>query len=319
MIDHLGSEKVVLYGGDYEHTLALAGSHEGLVIDYHHGSPSAIFAKMIAERAYEACEFSLANLLILRDQGADWLSAIPVFPNRAFRHHTLFVRRDSDIQSPADLRGRRIGLEDYSMTAAVWVRGFLNEDYGVNWRDVAWFCDNRQGRFSPPAEANVTLIEDDPESMLEAGTVDAIMSFGPRDERRPPGDRKLRRLFHDAQKTEQGYYERTGIYPINHCVTIRNDVLERIPSLPKTLFNTYLASKKAAYQRKLGTTLVPWAKLYWPAAFEIFGGDPLPYGLTDSNKAVVAKLGVYLHEQKLIRKIPSLDSLFLSESLAYSE
>ena len=312
-------EHVQLVGGDYEHALGLETERDGIRFQYARGSPSAIFGKMIAERCYEACEFSLANLIILKSKGADWLSAIPVFPNRAFRHNTLFVPRGSDIRKPGDLRGRRLAVEDYAMTAAVWIRGLLNEEYGVSWRDISWYCDNRQGGFPTPADADVTLVKDDPETLLEQGRVDAMMSFGPRDEQRPLRERRFRRLFEPAQQVEEDYFRRTGIYPINHCVTIRSDVLTRLPALAKTLFDVYTESKRAAYRRKLGTTLMPWAKLYWPSAFDVFGGDPLPYGWTDLNIKVVERLAAYLHEQQLIDRVPVLEQLFLPESLAFRE
>ncbi len=312
-------ETVQLVGGDYEHALGLEQERDGVRIRYTRGSPSAIFGKMILEQCYETCEFSLANLIMLMDKGAKWLSAIPVFPNRAFRHHILYVRKDSGIRGPEDLRGKRLAVEDYSMTAAVWVRGLLNEEYGVSWRDISWFCDNRQGRFQPPAAAKVTLLEGDPESLLEAGRVDAMMSSAPRDEHRPPQERKFRRLFEPAQQIEEDYYKRTGIFPINHCIVIRSDVLARLPHLPKLLFDIYLESKRAAYRRKLGASLVPWSKLYWSNIFDVFGGDPLPYGLTDSNIKVVSRLADYLHEQQLIDHIPTLESLFLPDSLAFRE
>lgn len=315
-----GTTQVVeLSGADYEHTMTLDGIRDGIEIRYTARSLTEVFGRMIAERAYEACEFSLANYILLKDRGADWLFAIPVFPYRDFRHNTLFVRRDSDLVEPAQLRGKRIGVEDYSMTAAVWLRGFLNEEYGVNWRELEWHCDARQPRFTAPPEVKISLVSDDLESMLLEGKLDAIMSFGPRDERLPADQRQLRRLIPDAEAVEREYYRRTGIYPINHCVVIRKDVLDRAPDFPQYLFGAYAQSKASAYKRKLGATLVPWGDRRWKELFDFFDGDPLPYGLTKVNRKVIAKLAEYLHEQKWIAKLPDIDSLFIAGSAEFRQ
>ena len=310
---------VELSGADYEHTMTLDGVRGGIEIRYTVRSLSEVFGRMIAERAYEACEFSLANYILLKDRGADWLFAIPVFPYRDFRQNTLFVRRDSELAGPAQLRGKRIGVEDYSMTAAVWLRGFLNEEYGVDWREVQWHCDARQPRFTAPAEVNITLVSEDLENLLLEGKLDAIMSFGPRDELLPADKRQLRRLIPQAEAVERDYFQRTGIYPINHCVVIRKDVLERAPGLAQTLFRAYAESKASAYKRKLGATLVPWGERRWKETFDAFGGDPLPYGLTKLNRKVIVKLAEYLFDQKWIARVPDIDALFFPGSSEFRE
>src|SRR5215218_2640619 len=123
----MASHKIEVCGGDYEYTLSLAGVTDGVEVTYRTLPIMELFARMIRERAYEACEFSLANYIILKDSGADWLNAIPVFLNRNFRHSIMYVRKDSPLSGPHELRGRRVGVPDYSMTAAVWARGLLNE------------------------------------------------------------------------------------------------------------------------------------------------------------------------------------------------
>src|SRR5690606_16006607 len=121
--------EIEFVGGDHEHTLGMSQERHGIRINYTTAPLMPVFERMISERAYEACEFSLANYIMLKDRGADWLSAIPVFPQRAFRHANFYLRQDSPIQEPSQLRGRRIGVPDYSMTLAVWMRGILFEQY----------------------------------------------------------------------------------------------------------------------------------------------------------------------------------------------
>jgi 4,5-dihydroxyphthalate decarboxylase len=305
-----------LFGGDYEHTLELAGSGPGYSIVYNARPPTQIFEEMLSRRTFEACEMSLSNYLIVRDRGADWLTAIPVFPNRAFRHGTVYVRAGSTLRSPKDLEGARFGVEDYTMTAAVWLRGTLHEEYQMDWRRIQWRCAERHKRFDPPPDVAVSYVRGDLEQLLLDGELDGIMSFGPRDDGNPPEQRRLRPLFESPQEVEREYYIRTRIYPINHCVVVRSDALARHPELPDRLLTAYAAAKKKAYARRLGGTLVPWGKLHWKSAFDLFGGDPLPYGLTPENRRVVDKLAEYAARQGLISTKRPLSELFLPVSTA---
>lgn len=304
-------ETVEVTGGDYEHTLELAGIQGGVDIRYHTAPLREVFVRMLGERCYEACEFSLANYLMLKDRGADWLHAIPVFPYRAFRHSTLYVRKDSPLRRPADLRGKRVGVPDFSMTAAVWTRGILADQYDVQWRELHWVVSGRQ-RFAALPGVALETVDGDLEAMLVAGRIDALLTPQTADERKPADARKLRSLIADAQAEETAYLRAFGIYPINHVVVIRSDVLDRLPGLPGVLFEAYEQAKASAYARRLGATLVPWGERHWRKTFELFGGDPLPYGLNEINRKVVGTLARFLHEQKLIERKPDLDSLFIA-------
>jgi len=302
---------VDVYGADYEHTLALGGAWHGLQLCYHPMSVDDIFLKMITEHAFPVCEFSLANYIMLQDEGAKWLRALPVFTNRNFRHSALYVRQDSPLTDPAQLRGRTIGAEDYSMTAAVWIRGLLRDRHGIDWREIGWCCDPARRRFPVPDTVKLTAATADLEQMLIDGTIDALISFGPRDMRRPRAERRLRHLIPSVYDVERTYHAETGIYPISHCVVIREDILQTHAALPHALFAAYTASKQQAYARRLGATMVPWGKQHWADMFERFGGDPLPYGLTPDNRRVITTLIDYLADQQLINGKPDIDTLFL--------
>jgi 4,5-dihydroxyphthalate decarboxylase len=265
---------------------------------------------MLNERCYEACEFSLSNYLMLKDRDADWLHAIPVFPYRAFRHSTLYVRKDSPLREPADLRGMRVGVPDFSMTAAVWTRGILADQYDVQWPDLHWFVSGRQ-RFATLPGVTVQTIDGDLEALLIDGRIDALLMPQSADDRKPVGERKLRRLIADAQAAEEEYLRAFGIYPINHVVVIRSDALQRLPGAPRALYEAYAQAKAHAYARQLGTTLMPWGARHWEKTFDQFGGDPLPYGLNEINCKVVAKLAEHLYDQKLISRKPDVPALFL--------
>jgi 4,5-dihydroxyphthalate decarboxylase len=302
--------RIELYGGDYEHTLELAGQSGGFDIRYNTAPVVEIFEKMLTERAFEACEFSLSNYIMLKDRGASWLHAVAVFPYRAFRHSTLYVRKDSAIRAPKDLVGRRIGVPDYSMTAAVWTRGILGEQYGVKWSDMDWVVSGRQ-RFDALPGLEMTKVDSDLETDLIKGRIDALLTPSLQEDTKPAGERMLRPVIADAQAAEEEYVRDYGVYPINHVIVIRDDILTANPGLPVALFDRYTAAKAAAYQRKLGTTMVPWAARHWKKVFDRFGGDPLPYGLTDLNRSVVQKLAGFLYNQKLIAAQPDIDTLFV--------
>jgi 4,5-dihydroxyphthalate decarboxylase len=283
-------------------------------LGYESPGMQGLFADMLEHRRYEVCEFSLANYLTLRATGQDWLVAVPVFPYRTFRHSLAVVRRDSTLVNLAQLAGKRIGVEDYSMTAAVWFRGLLQDEYHVDHRGITWVSCDKQ-RFPIPAAARVEKTAHDLEDLLCDGSIDAMLGFSLRDAGLPPAERRLRPLLADAQREEEAYFARTAIYPIHHCVVIRADALDREPALVDAVCAAYAAAKERAYRRQLGATLMPWAKMRWTDAFQRFGGDPLPYGLTPENRAVIDRLAGYLREQGFIAEKPAPDAIFALPSI----
>ena len=301
---------IEVHGGDYEHVLAVPGIHNGIDIRYVIGRPDEIFVRMLREQAYEACEFSLANFLMLRDRGIDWLRALPIFPYRAFRHATLYVHKDSPLQKPADLFGKRIGVRDFSMTAAVWTRGILSDQYGVRWSDLHWVVRGPQ-RFAQLPGVALEHFDGELEEALAGGAIDALLATATTDSDRPPAERRFRHLIPDVEAAEWSYYRDFGIYPINHTVVVRADALARLPGLPAALWQAYVEAKAHAYRRKLGATLLPWGASHWQRLFDAFAGDPLPYGLSAANRNVVDRLACYLHDQRLISAIPEVELLFI--------
>ncbi|HEY0337791.1 MAG TPA: hypothetical protein VGC70_10680 [Burkholderiales bacterium] len=300
----------MIQGGDYEHTLGIMGTYGGGInIRYQAMRPQDIFVPMLETRRFEICEFSLANYLTLRATGKHWFTAVPVFPSRAFRHGLAVTRRDNALTRLEELAGKRVGVDDYSMTAAVWFRGLLHEEYGIANGSITWVTRPKQ-RFPFPAGAKVETTTADLEQLLLDGAIDAMLGFALKDSLLPAQQRKLRPLLVDAEREERAYYERTSIYPIMHCVIIRNDVLNRAPALVDAVCRAYATAKERAYSRQLGATLVPWGKNYWARTFELFGGDPLSYGWTAVNRRVVERLAQYLHQQRFIADVPDVAKLF---------
>jgi 4,5-dihydroxyphthalate decarboxylase len=306
--------EIIVRGGDYEHTLGIPGVYSGVRLGYETPPIREVFAGMLEQRRYEVCEYSFANYLTLRGAGQDWLTALPVFPYRAFRHSLPVVRRESTLRGLAGLSGMRVGVEDYSMTAAVWFRGLLKDEYGVDHRSITWVTRAQQ-RFPFPAGARVETATRDLEELLCDGAIDAFLGMSLRDSAQPTSERRLRPLLDDAQAEEAAYFARTGIYPIHHCVVVRSDVLARTPAVVDAVCAAYAAAKESARRRQLGATFMPWGKLRWAETLERFGGDPLPYGLTPVNREVIARLARYLRDQGFIETEPAVDALFAIPSI----
>jgi len=213
---------------------------------------------------------------------------------------------------PRRSAGTRIGVPDFSMTAAVWTRGILADQYSVQWPELHWVVGGKQ-RFGTLPGVALETMEGDLERMLVEGRIDALLTPETADGRKPAAERALRSLIGDAQAAEEAYLRDFGIYPINHVIVMRDDALRRLPALPRALFEAYSDAKARAYARQLGTTLVPWGARHWSRAFDQFGGDPLPYGLNEINQKVVARLAKHLLDQKLIARSPDVPALFIAD------
>ncbi len=300
MPDGVDENTIEMVGNDYPFFRHVSGIRDGLNLRYRPVGPGQAFTAVLENTPFQANEFSLANYTLMRDRGVEWMTAIPVFLNRAFRHGSLFVRRDSDLSHPSDLRGRTIAAREYTQTAGVWWRGTMIDEYDLHWSDVNWIASPKQ-RFAPPDEAAVRTVEGDLEQMVIDGRIDAFLAPGTDDDKKPEGERKLRPLLPDTEAAERAYFARTGIYPLNHAVAIHESCLARHPGAPKALFEACCASKKQFHAE--GGNSNPWG--------DEGGGDFMPFGLTMKNREIVGTLLRYLFEQKFIARIPDIDSLFV--------
>ena len=291
---------IEMVGNNYPFFKHVTGQRDGLDLRYNAVGPGQAFKAVLDNTPFEVNEFSLANYTLMRDRGVKWMQAIPVFLNRAFRHGSLYVRRDSDLTHPSQLRGKTIGAREYTQTAGVWWRGTMIDEYDLHWTDLNWVAGPEQ-RFTPPDEAAVKTVDGDLEQMVIDGAIDAILAPSVQDGKKPEADRQLRPLFPDTEAAERDYFARTGIYPLNHAVVIHESTLAKFPHAPKALFEAYCASKKQFYDE--GGNLNPWG--------DERTEDPIPFGLTPKNREIVQTLIRYLHEQKFISKLPDIDPLFV--------
>jgi 4,5-dihydroxyphthalate decarboxylase len=258
---------------------------------------------------FDASELSLALYLALKSSGAP-LVALPVFPNRRFRYSFIYVREDSPIREPADLKGKTAGAPSYLNTCGVWVRGLLGDEYGVKTQDMIWKVMRKEAvDFAPPPGAVIREFSGkaDLRKRLLDGEVDVLITP---DVITGGG---IRRLFSYTKELEMDYFRRTGIFPINHAIVIREKVARDNPALPRKLYKLWNEAKRLALADDEDPTFsnFVWIRDLWEEERELFGGDPWRYGM-EANQKVIKTLIRYGVEQGIASaKIDSPEKLFL--------
>ena len=202
-------KKINIMGGDYEFTLNISGPMDNYNLEYVPSDLPDIYKKILNQENFQVSEFSLSNYCMMRERDICQMTAIPVFVNRGFRHSIIWVRKDSNLNSITDLENSKVGIKEYSQTAAVWLRGILFEEYDLHWSSIYWYANKIQ-RFIPPTEANVKLIGGDPEELLINGELDAYVAPRPIDIKKSPKDRVLRPLINNYVEVEK-IFETSGI------------------------------------------------------------------------------------------------------------
>lgn len=303
--------QLTLACGRYDRTQALIDDRvriEGVdALNYLALKPGETFWRQLNNLEFDASEMSLSSYTILRSEGDERFIAIPVFPSRVFRHSAVYLREDSPIEKPEQLRGKRIGVGDYQMTAAVWVRGFLQHEYGVRPEDVSWVVGKPIRAIKPPQGIRLEVLtgEKTLETMLEQGEIDALVSV--------MLPRKLgngvRRLFHDFRKVESDYYRRTRIFPIMHTLALRRTVYEAHPWLAVSLYKAFCKARDLArhwlYDTDALPVTLPWVIDEFEKSLEV----AWDYSVEGSRPTLEA-LVRYLDEQKLSRRPMKVEELF---------
>jgi 4,5-dihydroxyphthalate decarboxylase len=294
--------------GRYDRTQALIDGRvrpEGVELDYIALKPGETFWRQLNHEEFDASEMSLSSYTILRSEGDERFIAIPVFPSRTFRHNALYVRTDSALASPEQLRGKRVGVGDYQMTAAVWVRGFLQHDYGVRPEEVTWIAGKPIRAIPPPAGINLEFTEQSLEALLEDGKLDALVSV--------MLPKKLgagvRRLFPDFRSVEQDYYRRTRIFPIMHTLALKRSVYERHPWLAVSLYKAFCQARDLAARWRYDTDALAVSLPWLIDEIERSREVAWDYSIEGSRPTLEA-LVRYLDEQKLTRRRMSVEELF---------
>jgi len=291
---------------------------EFLVVD----SPRQIFDRMAGKQEFDVSEMSSSEFISRKSAGQCPFVAIPVFPSRVFRHGCIAVNRARGIRTPKDLEGKRIGVPLYTMTAAIWIRGHLQHEYGVDLSTIQW----GQGSINSPGAHGdpsvMPLLKSVPieqntsgkslSQLLDEGAIDAIIGTTLPESMRHNPD--VQRLFPDFREVEKTYYARTGIFPIMHLTVIRRDVYEKHPEIAASLYKAFCASKDWALGKMRYTGalryMLPWLPADLDEIDQVFGGDPWPYGVA-ANRATLEALVMYLVEQSLIAAPIRVNELFV--------
>jgi len=313
---------------DYDRTRALADGRvrpEGIDLNLIPLHVEETFFRMLRGREFDAAEMSLSSYAVslMRDDPA--FVAIPVFPSRFFRHSCVFVSARSGIREPKDLAGKRVGVPEYQMTAPVWIRGILSDEYGVDPAGVSYFTGGEEepgrdeklkldlpARFSvTPIPAGKTLSQ-----MLADGEIDALHTARtPSTFYSRPED--VARLFPDFVAVEKAYFRRTGIFPIMHVIALRRDVYEANRWIAQSLFKAFVEAQAVAYENLRVTSamisMLPWQVAAVEEAVAELGPDWWPYGFA-KNRAVLDTFLRYHHEQGLSRRRLQPEELFAPET-----
>jgi 4,5-dihydroxyphthalate decarboxylase len=293
--------------------------------------PGEMFWRQLKFAEFDVSEMSLSSLFIRAALGhREWVG-LPIFTARRFFHTEMMVHVDSGITTPADLRGKRLGVPEFQQTAAVWDRGILKHEFGVDMRDIHYFME-RGGQkshgattnFEPPPGVKLTFI---PESSSIAqmlinheidGTLHYISALNPVDRSGVDLNTRseLRRLFPDYIAEGRRYYEKTGMFPINHCIVVRRELLEAHPWLALNIFNAFVAAKQLGLARHVADA-DPYVRLglISPEARAALGRDVYSYGVV-AARPVLDTIRAYIEEQELAVNVPPVEEIFAPQTLA---
>lgn len=308
----------------------------GITLHYVHVPTPDIFYQQVKFSRWDLSEMSFSFFLMGRSRGWAY-RALPVFHNRAFAYTTLMVHADAGIKSPEDLKGKRIGSFDYAQTAALWLRGQLQHEFGVKPSDMIWYQERPQnhsiagglGEFAPPSDVEFHYAPTDFATMfinreIDAGTIlhhPAGASLE-REKQDLTGHRKLKKLFSDPRKEAIRYFRKNGVYPPHHTTAIRESIIEKHPWVATSLMEAFESSKKLVLERLYGRERVPSLRVFSAQELSeqraVFGDDPFPYGIKANAKAI-DMVQTYSVEQGLTPKKQPLEEIFAEEVLVAEE
>ncbi len=325
--------KLSMSVGNYDRTQALFDERvqvEGCEITAVPLEPEEAFHRAFRYGEFDITEISMSSHMMTTARGDNQYVAVPAFLSRVFRQSGIYVRTDRGINRPQDLKGKRIGVPEYQITANVWIRGILEEEFGVKPSDIHWrrggIEEAGRGERAPislPDSVDLQQIPDDKtlSGMLEAGELDGYIGA-----RAPScflrGAPHVGRLFKDYIQDEKDYFRRTRIFPIMHMVGIRKTLVEQHPWLAVSVYKAFLQAKALAVHElneicHLAVSL-PWMVHHHNEAKALMGDDYWPYGL-DANRHVIDKFAQYHHGQGLSVRHVAAEELFARSSLDLSK
>ena len=270
---------------------------------------------------FDVCEENVGAYFIARDRGHP-ISAIPVFMHRRFRHGFVFVNTAAGIKTPKDLIGKRVGGTNFMPAGNIWMRGILEEHYGVPHKELTWIVERSEDipfEAPPGLKIEMKTSAKSLSDMLADGDLPAMIS--------PTipkpftmGDKRIARLFQDYKQIEIDYFRATGIFPIMHVTTIKQEIVEKYPWVTTNLVKAFEQSKQMAYRRVANPRMVPlaWVRTAVEEQEQLLGRDPWAYGLTEANRKNLETIQRYVHQQGMTSKVRPLDELFEDTDLGDS-
>jgi 4,5-dihydroxyphthalate decarboxylase len=308
---------------------------EGIELIPTYSHPAETFWRQLKFGEFEVAEMSMSSFLIARSQGADMI-ALPVFPSRRLFQTELSYHVDSGITNPEDLAGKRLGVAEYQQTAALWIRGILEHDFGVSQYKIHWYMERSEEMshgaatgFKPPAGISFnriapnkslasTLLENELDVahvaspwVLQANALDRSSRIAGRADWS-----KIKPLFPDRMAEGARFYKQHGFLPVNHAYIIRGDIYKKYPWIAFNLYTGFVKAKALAREQLLKR--IPSALFFAPeyAAMtrEMIGDDPFPYGIK-ANKAMLDTIVAFSHEQGLTPKKMTVEELFAQSTL----
>jgi 4,5-dihydroxyphthalate decarboxylase len=281
---------------------------------------------MLRHQEFDVAEMSLSSYTVSLFKEQKHFIAIPVFPSRFFRHSCIYVNTKSGIKEPKDLIGKKIGNPEYQMTAPVWIRGILQDEYGVP-VDSVTYCTGGEEEPGRPEKLKLDLppnIKVQPigegetlSRMLAEGKIDALYTARMPSSYTGRGG-AVKRLFENYVEVEQAYYRKTKIFPIMHTVAIKRSVYEQFPWVAMSFYKAFVQSQKETYADLYVTAalkaMLPWLTAHVEEARALMGDDFWPYGF-DKNRETIATFLRYHHEQGLSRRRLEPEELFAPQTL----
>ena len=314
---------------NYDRVRALADGRvqpEGIDLNFLDLSVEETFFRMLRNREFDAAELSLSSYCISLMRDAGPFVAIPIYPSRSFRHSGTFISTASGVRAPGDLAGKRIGSPEYQLTAPVWSRGILQDEYGVKVEACEYWTGgqeqpgrNEKQKLDLPAQIRLNSIGPGKtlSQMLAAGELDAIHSPRMPSTLHTQPD-KVKRLFEDYVEVERAYYRKTKIFPIMHIIAIRREVYEQNRWIAMSLYKAFVEAQRICYRELYETAalrnMLPWmiAEIEWLR--REMGEDWWPYGYAP-NRHVLDTFLRYHHEQGLSKRRLAPEELFVPETM----
>ena len=292
--------------------------------------PSEMFWRQLKYADFDVSEMSMSSLLIAASRGDVRWVAIPVFTHREFFHTRIRIRTDRGIKTPQDLRGKRVAVPEYQQTSAIWSRGILQNEFGVDLREIEWFMERTPDMshggstgFKPPEGIRLNRIPPTTNigEMMRDGELDATLLYLTNTNLVDRSSVDLAKvpevgyLFADPVAEGQRYYKKTGIFPINHTVVVKRELLEKHPWLALNLYSCFLKGKEEV-TRRARSAMSPWIETgaFGPDVEKAFRADPLAYG-AKAARPVLDTIAQFLHEQGLTERRVAIEEVFAKTTL----